>query len=251
VKSDFNLADNFRERSPIRQADRILNDKFGGTSTYRVVYRGKAADDIKDPAVLKEMEALQEELKKLDGVGKVVSIVEFIKRMNQAMHDGDPGFYTIPDTKELVAQYLLLFSMSGGSDELDSYVTYDYRDGQILLQMKSQSGYLTRDVVRTVEEFEKKWHGGTPGRDFITTGLAMLANEFNHIIVKSQLQSFVLSFVLCFLVTAGIFRSFKLGVYSMVPLLIPITLDFGIMGYTGMTLNAATATVAAVDIGLA
>jgi len=249
-KSDFTLADNLRERSPIRQAYSILNDKFGGTSTYRVVFKGKAADDIKDPVVLKEIDSLQQELKGLEGVGKVVSIVDFIKRMNQAMHDGNPQFYSIPESKELVAQYLLLYSFSGGGNELDSYVTYDFRDGQILLQMKSQSGYLTKDVVRTVEEFEKKRHGAKGTNDFITTGLAMLANEFNRIIVTSQIQSFALSFVLCFIVTVGIFRSFKLGVYSMVPLLIPITLDFGIMGYTGMTLNAATSTVAAIDIGL-
>ena len=250
VRSDFNLAENFRERSPIRKADMILNDHFGGTSQYNVVIKGKKADDIKDPAVLNEMSRLQEELKGLEGVGKVVSITDFIKRMNQAMHDGDPAYYTIPESKELVAQYLLLYSFSGGGDELDSFVTYDYSQGQILLQMKSQSGYLTQDVVDLVDRFEKEEHNAPQIAGFITTGLAMLAKEFNHIIVKSQIQSFILSVILCFLVTVIIFRSFKLGVYSMVPLLIPITLDFGIMGATGMTLNAATATVASIDIGL-
>lgn len=250
VRSDFNLAENFRERSPIRVADTILNEKFGGTSTYRVVFKAKNADDIKDPAVLNQMDRLQTELKGLDGVGSVVSIVDFIKRMNQSMHDGDPAYYVIPESKELVAQYLLLYSFSGGGDELDSFVTYNYQQGQILLQMKSQSGYLTRDVVRTVEKYEIEQDTYSKGITIITTGLSMLANEFNHIIVRNQLQSFALSFVLCFLVTVGIFRSFKLGIYSMVPLIIPITLDFGIMGSTGMTLNAATSTVAAIDIGL-
>lgn len=250
VKSDMNLAENFRERSPIRVADRILNEKFAGTSSYSVVFRGGSPDAIKDPAVLRKMDRLQEELKGLDGVGKVVSVVDFVKRMNQAMHDGDPRYYAIPDTRELVAQYLLLYSFSGGEGELDSFATYDFSDGQIMLQMKSQSGYLTRDVTALVDEFNQRENGAGAKGSFITTGLSTLADEFNRIIVTSQLQSFVISFVLCFLVTVFIFRSFKLGVYSMVPLLIPITLDFGIMGATGMTLNAATATVAAIDIGL-
>ncbi|HWR68667.1 MAG TPA: MMPL family transporter, partial [Desulfomonilia bacterium] len=250
VRSDFNLADNFRERSPIRKADMILNEHFGGTSQYNVVFKGKAPDDIKDPAVLRDMERLQNELKDIDGVGKVVSLVDFIKRMNQSMHDGDPAFFTLPDSKELVAQYLLLYSFSGGGDELDSFVTYDYKDAQILLQMKSQSGYLTQDVDDAVERFQKHERVSAEVSGIITTGIAMLAKKFNRIIVTSQIQSFVLSVILCFLVTALIFRSFKLGVYSMVPLIIPITLDFGIMGSTGMTLNAATATVASIDIGL-
>ncbi len=78
----------------------------------------------------------------------------------------------------------------------------------------------------------------------------MLAKEFNKVVVTSQIQSFIFSFTLCFFVTVGIFRSFRLGIYSMVPLLIPITLDFGLMGSTGIKLNAATATVASIDIGL-
>jgi hypothetical protein len=251
VRSDMNLAENFKERSPIRYADKILNDNFGGTSQYNVVFKGSQADDIKDPAVLRAMDKLQSELKEIDGVGKVVSIVDFIKRMNQSMHGGDLKFYTIPDSKDLVAQYLLLYSFSGGGDELDTFVTYDFKDGQILLQMKSQSSYLTQDVVDTVQRFEDKEIGIIPQvSGVITTGLAMLAKEFNKVVVTSQIQSFIFSFTLCFFVTVGIFRSFRLGIYSMVPLLIPITLDFGLMGSTGIKLNAATATVASIDIGL-
>ena len=250
IRSDLNAAENFRERSPIRKADMILNEHFGGTSQYNVVFKGKNADDLKDPAILKEMDLLQNELKGLDGVGKVVSIVDFIKRMNQAMHDGDPAYYTIPESKDLVAQYLLLYSFSGGGDELDSFVNYDFKEGQIMLQMKSQSVYLTQDVVDTVDRFQKREHIDTQLAGIVTTGLAMLGKEFNRIIVTSQIQSFIFSFAMCFFVTVGIFRSFKLGIYSMVPLLIPITLDFGLMGASGISLNAATATVASIDIGL-
>jgi hypothetical protein len=87
-------------------------------------------------------------------------------------------------------------------------------------------------------------------KDILTTGLAMMAREFNRIVVRSQVQSFIISFVMCFLITAGIFRSYKLGFYSMIPLIIPIALDFAIMGVSGITLNAATATVASIDIGM-
>jgi len=251
VKSDFNLIEDFREGTPIRVADRILNEQFGGTSQFNVAFSTGNIDDIKDPSVLRTIEKLQMELNGLPGIGKTVSIVDFIKRMNQSMHDGDIAYYTIPESKELVAQYLLLFSFSSGSEDLDSFVDYSYQDSQILLQMKSQSGYLAQDVVDTVERFQERelrQHPNITG--VITTGMAMLAKEFNRVIVTSQIQSFILAFTLCFFITTGIFRSFKLGIYSMVPLLIPIALDFGIMGASGIRLNAATATVASIDIGM-
>ncbi len=250
VKSDLNLIEDFRKSSPIRIADEILNEKFGGTSLFNIVLQTDNPDDIKEPAVLREMDELQNRFKSHPQIGKAVSIVDFIKRMNQAMNDGDPAYYTIPESRELVAQYLLLFSFSGGEGELDSFVDYDYQNAQILLQMKSQSGYLANDIITTVDDYEKNELKARQGTNIITTGLAMLAKEFNRLVVRSQVQSFIISVCLCFFITAGLFRSFKLGLYSMVPLIIPIALDFGIMGGSGIKLNAATATVASIDIGM-
>jgi hypothetical protein len=166
------------------------------------------------------------------------------------MHDGDPAFYTISESRELVAQYLLLFSFSGGGDELDGFVDYDFQKAQIILQMKSLSGYLARDVIDTAKRFQENELAGHKDTNIITTGLAVMAKEFNRIVVRSQVQTFLISFFLCFLITSGVFRSLRLGVYSMMPLLIPIALDFAIMGVSGIRLNAATATVASIDIGM-
>ena len=250
VKSDLNLIEDFREGSPIRVADEILNDKFGGTSLFNVVLDGTEPDDIKDPSVLREMDALQDRLMGMKDIGKAVSVVDFIKRMNQAMHDGDPAHYTRPESQELVAQYLLLFSFSGGSGELDSFVNFDYSSGQILLQMKSQSGYLAQDVVDVVDGYQKHDLDSPRIAGIFTTGLSMLAKEFNRLVVQSQARSFTVSFILVILIVSVMFKSFKLGCYSVIPLVVPIVLNFGIMGVTGIKLNAATAIIASLAIGI-
>ena len=138
-------------------------------------------DDIKDPAVLREMDALQNRLMGMNNIGKAVSVVDFIKRMNQAMHDGDPAFYTIPESKDLVAQYLLLFSFSGGSGELDSFVNFDCKSGQILLQMKSQSGYLAQNVVNMVNGYRKQDLKTPRAPTLLHPGLAMVANKLHRL----------------------------------------------------------------------
>lgn len=250
VKSDLNLIEDFRTGSSIRVADEILNKKFGGTSLFNVVLDGMEPDDIKDPAVLREMDVLQSRLMGMDDIGKAVSVVDFIKRMNQAMHDGDPAYYIIPESKDLVAQYLLLFSFSGGSGELDSFVNFDCKSGQILLQMKSQSGYLAQDVVNLVHDYQKHDLDTPKVTNIFTTGLSMLAKEFNRLVVESQIRSFTVSFVLVIFIVSVMFRSFKLGCYSVVPLVVPIVLNFGIMGLAGIKLNAATAVIASLAIGI-
>ena len=250
VKTDLNLIEDFRPSSPIRVADRILNEKFGGTALFNVEFDTTGPDDIKEPAVLESMELLQNELMGLENIGKAVSLVDLVKKMNQAMHDGDPAFYTIPPSRELIAQYLLLFSFSGGGSELESFADYGYEKGQILLQMKSQSAYLAQKVEDTVNAFYAS--GKTPDdvTGVITTGLAMLAKEFNRLVIQSQFRSFGVSLVLVVLITALIFRSFKLGLYSVIPLVVPVVLNFGIMGFAGIKLNAATAIIASLGIGM-
>lgn len=251
MKSDLNLIEDFQKNSPIRIADDILNKKFAGTSQFNVVFKGKNANDIKDPEVLHKIERLQDELKTIDNVGKAVSIVDFIKRMNQSMHDGDPAYYIIPESREIIAQYLLLFSFSGGGEDLDSFVDFDFKDSQILLQMKTQSGYLAQEVADTVDRFEKKELSGESAvASIITTGSAMLAKEFNRLVVFSQITSFIVAFILVMFVTAISFRSFKLGIYSIIPLIAPIVLNFGIMGISGIKLNAATSIIASLAVGM-
>lgn len=250
IKSDLDLIKDFRKGSPIRVADEILNENFGGTSMFSVVFNGKSPDDVKAPEVLYEIEALQNRLNKIDGVGKSVSIVDFIKKMNQAMHDGDTSYYVIPESRELVAQYLLLFSFSGGGDDLASFVNYDYQNAQILLQMKSQSGYLAKDIDAAVDEYRHNDTKDSRITEIFTTGLSRLAMEFNRLVVQSQLTSFTISLVLVMFITSFAFRSFKLGLYSMLPLIAPVVLNFGIMGATGVTLNAATAVIASLAIGI-
>ncbi len=248
IKSELNPIDNFRKSSPIRSADIILNENFGGTSMFNVVLRTDEPDGVKHPEVLHHLEALQAKLNTVPDVGKTVSLVDFVKRMNQVMHGDDPAFYTIPDSQQLIAQYLLLYSFGGG-DALDTFVTYEYDATQIMLQIKDLGGELAADVIAMIEEYERENLAGTP-YTLTATGISRLPMEFNRIVIKGQFSSLFISLLLVTLITTFIFRSVKLGVFSVMPLLVPILLNFGIMGIFGITLNACTAMIASIAIGV-
>ncbi|MEA3223050.1 MAG: MMPL family transporter [Thermodesulfobacteriota bacterium] len=248
IKSDLDPVKHFRQGSPIRTADAILNEKFGGTSMFNVVIKGEGPDDIKDPAILRYIDGLQDKLKEIDGVGKTVSIVDLIKKMNQVMHGGDSAYYAIPKSRELVAQYLLLYSFSGG-ETLERFVNYDYQDTQILLQTKSQSGFLAKKVLSIIEDYKKNELKGSD-INIITTGISKMTMEFNRIIIEGQISTFAVSLALVILITSLIFRSLKLGLFSILPLTVTIMLNFGIMGGFNITLNAATAMIASLAVGI-
>lgn len=78
----------------------------------------------------------------------------------------------------------------------------------------------------------------------------MNATIANHL-VRSQIKTFAFAFVLIFGSMTLLFRSIKIGLISMIPNIIPMTLTAGIMGFSGISLNVVTVMVASVAIGIA
>lgn len=97
--------------NPYRQAEDVLNEHFMGTTPLQVVVEMPRADGIKEPFILKTMDALEAHIKRLPQVGGTQSINDFIKSINRALHENEQDFYIIPDIREEVAQYLLLYSI--------------------------------------------------------------------------------------------------------------------------------------------
>src|SRR5690349_13457371 len=117
----------FDPQLPLPRSDVQLNERMAGTNNVYVMIEGDKPDAIKDPAVLRAMDRLQDFISKQPHIGKVMSLTEFIKRMNQSMNNDDPAYFKIPDKQETIAEYLLLYSMSGEPGDFDTYVDYDYR----------------------------------------------------------------------------------------------------------------------------
>jgi hypothetical protein len=70
---------------------------------------------------------MQAEVAQLAVVGNSFSLADYLKRMNKVMHADDENFNIIPDSQDLIAQYLLLYEMSGDPDNLWEVVDYGYR----------------------------------------------------------------------------------------------------------------------------
>ena len=113
---------------------------MGGTTNVIYLFDGGEDDSIKNPEVLREIERLQALADSESWlVRKTYSIVDIIKDLNQAFHEDDPAYYRIPDTREEIAQYLILYESSGG-EEAEEYVSSDYRRANLELRLRLDQG---------------------------------------------------------------------------------------------------------------
>jgi predicted RND superfamily exporter protein len=97
LKIESALKKYFDPDLPLMVADKKLNERMAGTNNVYLMIEGDKPDAIKDPAVLKAMDELQTFITAQPNIGKVISISEFIKRMNQSMNADKPEFFRIPD----------------------------------------------------------------------------------------------------------------------------------------------------------
>ena len=137
INSSF--LDKFEKDSDIVQTDKFINEHFGGTSTLNLILDANGKKDtFKNPKVLKLVDKMQKDVdKQLQVVGNTFSLTDYIDRMNKVMNADSEAYNTIPDNQDLIAQYLLLYEMSGDPENLNKVVDYNYDKLNVTFQLKA------------------------------------------------------------------------------------------------------------------
>ena len=102
--------------------------------------------------------------------------------------------------------------------------------------------------MNSIDEFVAKEFPA--GYTVSISGGAEIGNMLNALVVRSQIISLLLSFVLVFLVLAISYKSFWAGLIGIIPLSFSVVMNFGLMGLVGIPLNIATALIASIAIGI-
>jgi predicted RND superfamily exporter protein len=246
---DSNFLKELKEKVPLRRVTEFVDDVMGGTSSVVYLFDTGTPDGIKDIEVLREIERIQREADKhTDIVRKTYSIVDILKDINQSFHDGDPAYFVLPESRELVAQYLLLYSMSGGS-EAEDYVSGDYSRARLELRCKMIEMSRLGQMLDEIEAFRKARPEVTSSVQ--VTGIGVLWLVFMEYITQSQIQGILLAFTVVAAMMCFVLKSIRIGLISMIPNLSPVVLILGVMGWIGLPLDYVRLLVATVAIGIA
>ena len=248
MEVDSNWLSDFWDSSEIYAAITKADDEMGGASNIIFLFDSGESDGIKEPAVLREIERVQALASENDYlVRKSYSIVDIVKDLNQAFHSGDPAYYRIPETREAVAQYLLLYETSGG-EEAEEYVSSDYRRANLELRLRIGPTAPTLAMTeRVAAELETD---PLESSQYSLTGIGALWLVLMDYIVDSNIQGLGFAFSVITLMMIAIFRSVKIGVISMIPNLAPVLLAMGAMGWFGITLDYNKVSIAAIALGI-
>lgn len=254
----------FPEGSLVRESDELFATRFGGTHTLSVVLTGPGSRSMLTPEALGFLDGLQHHVEKHPDVGKTISLADYIRRMNRVMHGGDPSFDVIPDDRNLIAQYVQLYEMSGDPDDFSSVVDFDYASGQLLVQVRSGSSETATQVRKLVREYSETHL--PKGYKATMAGTLVRYEVVNSYIVSGQLTSLLSSLFIVFLMVAVLFlkggpgtrpfgkvavvHALSSGAMTLLPIGLAVVVNFALMSLLDIPLDVSTALIANCAVGI-
>ena len=225
---------------------RYITERLGGLYSYEVMIELPEAGMAKNPDVLKTLETITNHVNSWEITKVSSSLNDIVKDLNMTMHNNDDAYYKIPDDQDLVAQYLLLYEMSGGENAED-WVDYDYKFLRLSVQVDEASMNFSSKFDEILR-YEKDFPEGT--KMTIPGDIPILIKMF-ILLSYGQVKSVLVALIVITLVIILILKSIRVGLISMIPNLFPIITITGIMGMLDFPLDIITIMNIPMIIGIA
>lgn len=228
----------------VRDTQRIHQD-LSGVKTFFITIESDTDKAFQQPRNLEKLVTIQRFLQKQGIFDRSLSLADLLSLVNREFNGGDPEYFRIPERRELVAQYLLFFHRR----DLKSYVSHDFRRANIVVRHNVAD---SRSLNRYINELKEVLSGVARGEmTAYVVGENLMINAAAEGLLSDQVRSLAILLCVIFLIMSAMFTSFKGGLISLLPNLIPVILMFGLMGLLGIPLNPGTVMVAVIAVGIA
>ncbi len=231
--------------APIVRDSAIVAEQFTG------LYPLETVLELKSPWLRPEnwpaIEFQTETLQGATGVARVLSPLDYLKKLNQWNEGGGTENYRLP-ADQATAEALLRDVPEEQLGLLTSLVSPDatrvrlsalvnVMDGKELLAIVEAS----RAALSRSEDIKGSYH----------TGVVLRLVDAQFALIRTQLKSLAMAILIIFGCMAIGLRSLRLLLLAIAPNLAPVLALFGIMGLVGLSLDPATVMVAAMVLGIA
>ena len=250
LEVDDRILENFDESMQIRKDSEFTLDNL--TGIYQVefsVYSG-SNNGITEPKYIDNLNKFVEWLRQQPEVVSATGLTDTLKRMNYALHQNDSDYFRIPDTKTLTAQLILLYeySLPYGLSLVDT-VDINKSSSRVIATL----GPLTTQQIIEVSERASGWlktHNMISPQVPEPSGVSVMFSYLSHHNITSMIYGTVLGLFFIVIAMFIFLKSFRLGLISLVPNLLPLAIVFGLWGMVFQDIGTPESMVIVVVLGL-
>ncbi|MGH8481565.1 MAG: cyclic nucleotide-binding domain-containing protein, partial [Nevskiaceae bacterium] len=243
IRAGSEVIRDYPEDSQVRRDYEAINGAFNGANVLSILIETHVSDALTDPELAREIEKLQGWLREQPEVGAAVSYVDFLKLTRQNLNDGDPEYFSVPDTGAEIKQ-LLVF---GGTEELKRFIDARLRSTQLTVRINVDG---TVPVGELVGRIQQRLAELPPPLNGKVTGSAVLALHTVGDIIDGQGLSIAIAVAGIWALLAMLFTSMRAGFLALLPTVIPVAVYFGTLGLLDIALSPTTSLIACIVLGV-
>ena len=241
------------ESHSFRLATQLFDEQMNGSMVIEILADSGTENGVQSVEFMTALDSVEAELAQLppmEGVkmGKAISIATITKEISQALNENNPMHYAIPQSRELIAQEMLLFGNSG-ADDLEPVVDSLFSMARVSIRVPYVDPIEYQPyITSTLALFQERLG---PDVRVSTTGFIPIMSATLRAVIRSMTRSYILALLIITPLMILLIGSLRTGIVSMLPNLAPIIITLGIMGWTGIIMDVFTLMLGGIAIGLA
>ncbi len=247
IKADTNYINYFKNDSWLKKDLKYFDTEYKGVMNFEFVIDSGISEGVYNPNFLLNVERFQRHIQENSEMGKILSFVDYIKRINREMNGGREENNELPESPELIAQYMFLLQNSGPEEDMSEYVDAEARMLRLSVPSINLNSSKTEELLNRIHGIINEYKE----LDISVTGLNVLYHVQNTYVNRGMIRSFIFALMGISLAFFILFRSIKYGLVALIPSVIPIVLVAGTASLLGITLDLGTMIVGAMTLGIA
>ena len=238
----------FDETTQFRQSTHFQQENLSGMTTLGFAIYTHKESGINSPANLRLLSEFSEWLRAQPEVDHVSTISDTFKRLNKNMHADQQEYYRLPEEQDLAAQYLLLYEMSlpYGLD-LNNQLDINKSATRVIATVQN----LGSKEMTEIEQRALTWFAARNSESELkVASVGLMFAYIGEANMQSMLQGTVVALVLISVLLVFALRSWRMGLISLIPNLLPAGIGFGIWGLYSAQINLGLSIVLSMTLGI-
>ena len=243
IEVEASFSSRLSEDNHIRRAQRFIQERFAAAN-FLDVYLIAKEGNLLDQKRYAQIERYTEALSALPDVQRVLSPTQLFDLLHAAVAPDK----TAPKTGQALAQYLLLFEVSGG-EGLRRFVNEERTIFRLSLRLGPDGMRRNAQVGNQAAALaEEQLDAGVRVKP---TGITYLFGDWLTFIVEGQKRGLLFAIFSTTLMMIFCLRSLRVGLLSMIPNLLPLIVLGGYVGLLWKQVDSDTILIATFAIGIA
>ena len=247
LKVDSNSIKYFSKDTVVRSGADFLEKNLTGSMRYEIILDSGVKEGAKEPRFLQSIVSFESAFKKrFTNVRFTTSLKDIVQRMQKVVNPDANKI--LPDDKNLVAQYLLLYSMSLPQGmELNDKIDTTERYLRLTINTNIVDTSKDLEMIEWIQSYFKTktpYSAEVQGQTTIFAYMQSSVTDTLILSISMTLLIVVLSMLL-------IFKNLKMLWLFLLPNIAPIIFVGGFMGYLNISIDIGVAISAAVILGIA